>query len=218
MKVDRKKRQLLILGGLLVVLGFTLFRMVFPSNETPGGIPSSQATKSVGVLDLKDIYLKRNPKKSGGRKETSFQEIDPTIHLDWLENFDPGTPLNARNMFSQEAAAPEQSVAESRPRGRRNAAPPVSAGPGTPSASNPVPGYSRPPTIPVSINLKFYGTAFDPMKKKRQGFFAEGETVFFASEGDLLASRYRILKIGESSAEIEDVSSKLRRQINLTTQ
>ena len=73
-----------------------------------GKIPVGQAVKSPAVLDLKDIYLKRNPKKSGGRKETSFQDIDPTIHLELLESFDPGSPLNARNMFSQESAPSER--------------------------------------------------------------------------------------------------------------
>ena len=219
MKVDRKKRQLIILGGLFIILMFSLFRLIFQSNDTPGKIPGGQVVKSSVVLDLKDIYLKRNPKKSGGKKETSFKDMDPAIHLERLENFDPGSPLNARNMFSQELP-PEPVASRGNPRNRRAGAPAVPGGGSDDlGTGNPAPGFGRSPVAPAAvINLKFFGTAFDPMRKKRQGFFSEGDTVFFASEGDLLASRYRIIKIGDTTAEIEDVASKLRRQINLTTQ
>ena len=219
MKSDPKKRQLIILGGLFIVLLFSLYRLLSQSNDAPGKVPSGQAVKSPAALDLKDIYLKRNPKRSGGRKETSFQDIDPTIHLERLESFDPGDPLNARNMFSQETPTSERMVAAENPRKKRAGMSAVPEGPDTTEAANLVPGLGRAPaTAAVAINLKFYGTAFDPLRKRRQGFFSEGDTVFFASEGDLLANRYRIIKIGDTTAEIEDVGSKLRRQINLTTQ
>jgi hypothetical protein len=219
MKVDRKKRQLIILGGLFIILLFSLYRVIFQSGETSGKIPPSQAVKSPSVLDLKDIYLKRNPKKSGGRKETSFQDIDPAIHLERLENFDPGSPLNARNMFSQESAPPDQMASRGNPRNKKAVGSAVPEGPDVPGTGNPVPGFGRAAGVPaVVINLKFFGTVFDPLRKRRQGFFSEGDTVFFASEGDLLASRYRIIKIGDTTAEIEDVASKSHRQINLSTQ
>ena len=219
MKTNRKRKQLVLLGGLFIILLFSLYRVFFQSNDTPGKDSVGQSVKSPAVLDLKDIYLKRNPKKSGGRKETSFQDIDPTIHLELLEGFDPGSPLNARNMFSQEAAPAERISSAGNLRNKRPAGSAAPEGPDTLGASNPGPGFGRAPVTPTAvINLKFFGTAFDPMRKKRQGFFSEGDTVFFASEGDLLASRYRIIKIGDTTAEIEDVGSKLRRQINLTTQ
>lgn len=219
MKESRKRKQLILLGGLFLILLFFLYPLFFQSNDTPGKNPVGQAVKSPAVLDLKDIYLKRNPKKSGGRKETSFQDIDPTIHLELLESFDPGSPLNARNMFSQESAPSERIPATGNLRNKRPAGSATPERLDSSGTSNPVPGIGRGPMAPSAvINLKFFGTAFDPMRKKRQGFFSEGDTVFFASEGDLLASRYRIIKIGDTTAEIEDVASKLRRQINLTTQ
>jgi hypothetical protein len=219
MKLDRKKRQLIILGGLFLILLFSLYRTLFQSNDTPGRISSGQVVKSSVVLDLKDIYLKRNFKKSGGRKETSFKDIDPTIHLERLENFDPGSPLNARNMFSQETAPPEQIASRGNPRNKRGTGAAVPEAAGTLGLGSPVSGFGRAPGTPAAvINLKFFGTVFDPSRKKRQGFFSEGDTVFFASEGDLLASRYRIIKIGDTTAEIEDVASKLHRQINLASQ
>ena len=53
---------------------------------------------------------------------------------------------------------------------------------------------------------------------RSQGFFADGDEVYLAFEGDLVANRYRVVRIGDSTAEIEEVSSKTKRQINLVTQ
>jgi len=218
MKADPKKRQFIILGGLLLILAFTLYRMLFQSEDNSGKAPASQAAKSPMVVDLKDIYLKRNPKKSGGKKETSFQEIDPTIHLERLENFDPGDPLNARNMFSQEAASGRPAGATN-PRIKKPSSSAVPSGSDMPGTVGTIQEPGRGAVVfSMPLNLKFYGTAFDPIRKKRQGFFSEGDNVFFASEGDLLANRYRIIRIGDTTAEIEDVGSKMRRQITMATQ
>ena len=219
MKADPKKRQFIILGGLLLILAFTLYRMLSQSNDPSGKGPASQVVKSSAVLDLKDIYLKRNPRKSGGKKETSFQEINPTIQLERLENFDPGNPLNARNMFSQEAPASDRAAGSTNPRNKKPGGSAVSDGSDSPGTANAIPAPGRGAVVPsAAINLKFYGTAFDPIRKKRQGFFSEGDNVFFASEGDLLANRYRVIRIGDTTAEIEDVGSRMRRQITMTTQ
>jgi hypothetical protein len=218
MKADPKKRQFIILAGLLLILASTLYRLLFPSEEAPGKIPAPQNAKSPVIDDLKDIYLKRNPKKSGGKKETSFQEIDPTIHLERLENFDPGNPLNARNMFSQEVV-PDRPIGAINQRNKKTGGSAVASEPNVagPAGLGPVPGREV-VVSSIPINLKFYGIAFDPIRKKRQGFFSEGDNVFFASEGDLLANRYRIIRIGDTTAEIEDVGSKTRRQITMATQ
>jgi hypothetical protein len=57
----------------------------------------------------------------------------------------------------------------------------------------------------------------NPAQKTRQGFFADGDEVYLAFEGQLVANRYRVVHIGDASAEIEEVTSKTRRQISLVT-
>lgn len=209
MKLDRQKKQLLILCVLLGVLAFSLYRLLFSTVTTQGGLQlTTSSTTSSGLpLDLKDIYLSKGPKKTGNKKEISFQEVDPSLHLEKLTDFNPGTPLNARNMFSV-AASPNipalNTGSDSSGAGRQDAG----------SSVNPNPAPVRPPA--VIINLKFYGTKTDLADRKRHGFFADGDEVYLASEGDLVASRYRVIRIGDSSAEIEEVSSKTRRQISLT--
>ena len=61
--------------------------------------------------------------------------------------------------------------------------------------SQPQPPPTRPAPPPmVIINLKFFGIKMDLPHKGRQGFFADGDEVYLASEGDLVANRYRILR------------------------
>ena len=179
------------------------------SPGSPGTAPAVTNIPQEQALDLKDLYLTRNPRRSGRKKEISFRDIDPSIHLEKLEDFDPGTPLNARNMFSTEAVH-ERAVSA------RNSKPgsPGSAASLTPGNQSPPPTRPAPPPM-VIINLKFFGTKTDLSRKGRQGFFADGDEVYLASEGDLVANRYRILRIGDNSAEIEELSSKTRRQITL---
>lgn len=210
MKISKQQRPLLFLSGLLVILAFTLYRWLAGSEGPSGVVPGAASNPSQEqALDLKDIYLKKNLRRSPLRKEVSFRDIDPSIHLEKLQNFDPGSPLNARNMFSAEAVQDKVVPA-------RNAKP----GAGAPSSST-MPAVqptviSRPPQPPtVIISLKFFGTKTDLGHKSRQGFFADGDAVYLASEGDLVANRYRILRIGDSSAEVEELSSKTRRQLTL---
>ncbi|MCI0621937.1 MAG: hypothetical protein L0387_09745 [Acidobacteria bacterium] len=210
MTLNKQQRQVLILSGLLAMLAFTLYRWFASSNGPSGGAGTAAlAVPQDLALDLKDLYIKRSSRRSGPKKETSFREIDPSLHLEQLEEFDPGSPLNARNMFSVEAQ-PERIVAGRNPR------PGMPGSSASAAAGSQAPPVSRPPQPPaVIINLKFFGTKTDLLQKSRQGFFVDGDEVYLASEGDLVANRYRILRIGDSSAEIEELSSKTRRQISL---
>src|SRR5262249_15550340 len=134
----------------------------------------------------------------------------PSLHLEKLNDFDPGSPLNARNMFSSEGSQTRVVAAAKNPK-------PGAAVPSTNPTSGPqISSVSRPVSTPtVLIHLKFFGTKLNLHYKSRQGFFAEGDQVYLASEGDLVANRYRILHIGDNSAEIEELSSKTRRQLSL---
>jgi len=67
-----------------------------------------------------------------------------------------------------------------------------------------------PPTCPPScppINLKFFGTATRP-NGKRQAFLLQGDDVFLASEGDIVARKYRIVSISANSLQVEDMANQ----------
>lgn len=210
MKISKKQRPVLILSGLLAVLAFTLYQWFSGSAGPPGTLPAALPNlPQEQALDLKDLYLRRSPRRTGLKKETSFRDIDPSLHLEKLEGFDPGSPLSARNMFSAEAVQERVVTAGNSKPGTAGSSASVTTGSPPALISRPAP----PPT--VIINLKFFGTKTDLRHKSRQGFFADGDEVYLASEGDLVANRYRILRIGDSSAEVEELSSKTRRQISL---
>jgi hypothetical protein len=209
MTLNKQQKQVLFLSGLLAVLAFTLYRWLAGSAGSSSVLPSALPNvPQEQALDLKDLYLKRNPRRNALKKETSLRDIDPSLHLEKLADFDPGSPLNARNMFSVQAMQ-ERVVTARNPKPEPNG----SSASLSPSQATQI---SRPPPTPtVIINLKFFGTKTDVSHKSRQGFFADGDAVYLASEGDLVANRYRILRIGDSSAEVEELSSKTRRQISL---
>ena len=72
-----------------------------------------------------------------------------------------------------------------------------------------------PPPSPPPIDLKFFGWASQP-GEPRAIFLARGTDVFVAHEGDIVARRYKVLRITPSSVEIEDVLSNNKQSIPLS--
>lgn len=69
-----------------------------------------------------------------------------------------------------------------------------------------------PPPPPPPINLKFWGWASQPGEAKAV-FLAQGDNGFVAHEGEIIARRYKVVRIGPSSVEIEDLLSNNRQSI-----
>lgn len=80
----------------------------------------------------------------------------------------------------------------------------------------------KPPTAPViqpppppptrallPPNLKYFGYGTVPNGTPRRAFFTDGEEDYIVSEGDTLLGRYRILKIGNTNVEFQEISSGL---------
>jgi hypothetical protein len=75
--------------------------------------------------------------------------------------------------------------------------------------TGPPPPPPPPPTCPPScppINLKFFGTATRP-NGSRQAFLLQGEDVFLASPGDIVARKYKIVSIAANSIQVEDLTN-----------
>lgn len=60
------------------------------------------------------------------------------------------------------------------------------------------------PPPPPPINLKFFGTVTHA-NGVRQAFLLQGEDVFLASQGDIVARKYRIVSISANSLQVEDL-------------
>ncbi len=77
------------------------------------------------------------------------------------------------------------------------------------------PAGPPPPPPPPPINLKFFVFANQPGEPKRI-FLSQGDDVFVAGEGEIVNRRYRIVRIGPSWVEIEDVLTNHSENIPLT--
>ena len=83
-------------------------------------------------------------------------------------------------------------------------------------AEPPKPAAPPPPPPPPPIPLKYYGYAGAPRAgSKLKAFFLEGEDTFVVGENDMVKSRYRIVRIGATSAEVEDTVSKNKQTLRL---
>jgi hypothetical protein len=97
-----------------------------------------------------------------------------------------------RNIFSAISAPPPMVIPKNVPSARPGAAGPVAP---------PVPTGPPPPP---PINLKYFGTAVR-LNGKRQAFLLDGENVYLASEGDIVARKYRIANISATNIRVEDL-------------
>jgi hypothetical protein len=96
-------------------------------------------------------------------------------------------------------------------------APPPDTTPNPPTPApnpNPVPVEKRVSPLPV----KFYGYGVVPVNGARLAFFTDGDDVIIVGEGETLMGRFRILRIGNTSLEYEELGSGLRGTANLEEQ
>jgi hypothetical protein len=70
-----------------------------------------------------------------------------------------------------------------------------------------------PQPSPVQVNVKFYGYIDDPRTGARRAFFTNGEDIFIAGIGDTLENRLRVMRIGNDTVELMEVSSSRRTTI-----
>ncbi len=111
--------------------------------------------------------------------------LDPTLRFDLLKSSEDVTYKgNGRNIFSSQAPPPQEipSVVKS------------------PVVDNTPP----PPPPPPPSGLKFYGYA-GPKNGGKKIFLIKGEDIFLAKEGDVVDRRYKIVRVGTTSVEVQDV-------------
>jgi hypothetical protein len=107
-----------------------------------------------------------------------------------------------RNIFS--ATAPPVEPPKPTPAQLRAAAAYAAAHPAPP-----------PPPPPLDVPATFFGYVTDARTGRKQAFFTDGDDVFIAGEGEILLGRFRVLKIGNDTAEIEEVSSGRRATLTM---
>jgi hypothetical protein len=132
------------------------------------------------------------PRVSADAKFVPLSVQEPQLRLDLLAKLQKEESLSAhRNIFN---ATP----------------PPPPPKPGTnPDGTSKVVGPPVPPPIPpVQVPGEFFGYAVRPAPSgTRFGFFKNGDDVLVVAEGDKFLSNYRLIHIGNDSADVEEISS-----------
>ena len=191
MKVGAEDRNKLIAAIVLMALAAFGVYTLLSRPETPP-VAAAPATAST-----------RRPaaRRAAPRVATPAGEsLDPTLRLDLLRASEGMKYEGAgRNIF----------------RGEAGELPKAAANPLKDAAKQAPPAPTGPPP-PPPINLKFYGFANRPGDPAKKVFLSEGDNIFIAGEGEVVNRRYKVVKIGQSSVEIEDLLSNNKRTIPLT--
>ncbi len=73
-----------------------------------------------------------------------------------------------------------------------------------------------PPEPPLVVPATFFGYATNPKTRNRLAFFSTPDDVFIVGEGGMLMNRYRLLRIGNVSADLEEVGSGKHATMQMT--
>jgi hypothetical protein len=132
------------------------------------------------------------PQVSADAKFAPLSVQEPQLRLDLLAKLQKEESLTAhRNIFNATPPPPELTPEQKREQERRY-----------PTAPAPTP----PP--PVQVPGEFFGYAVRPAPSGRRfAFFKNGDDVLVVAEGDSFLSNYRLIHIGNDSADVEEISS-----------
>jgi len=216
---EKEKKKVVFLVVLTVAAAYLLYSNVFSS--APGAGPGASPGASAARPATPDAHPQAaaqsttTPTTASGRAAASRRtsqefrpvwkrktavdtsSIDPKLRLDLLAKVQAVELGQAeRNLFQFGVAAAPALPKEPRPiipktpeqiRQEQEAAA---------AASQPPP----PPPIP----LKYYGYTAQRVDGHKRAFFLDGDDIFVAAEGDVVKRRYKVVRIGISSAVVED--------------
>jgi hypothetical protein len=190
---DRNK---LIAGLILTGVAVLMVYNAFPGGRgvPPAGAPRPSAPAA-------------SAQKRGGKTGLPPPEaLEPKLRLDLLAKSLGVTyePTGGRNVFAYFVPPPPplpQPVVN-----------PVRPGGSTPgSVGAMTPGMAQVQPIP----LTYYGYVYEPTGTSKKVLLRMGEEIFIAQEGSVVAKRYRIVKIGVNTVEVEDLVTKGRQTLVL---
>ena len=177
-----------------------------PANAPGPMAPSiARPTKRVAQNGLSGAPKEFKP-YIGMPKNMDPSEVDPTLHLAALVRLqDVKVDGTSRSLFEISAAPPVAAteIAKLHEPDKIKLSPFI--GPIQPKPPPPTPVPSAPP-----IPLKFYGFVNPARPDIKRAFFTDqsGEDITIAGEGEMIKKRYKVIRIGVNSAEVEDTQFK----------
>jgi hypothetical protein len=162
----------------VLVMAYEIIPMLTESS-TPGS--SAEAAAPMPVTP------RVSSRPSAKAKAPKVENLDPTLRLDLLTASEKTQyEGNGRNIF---VSQPDEVKIPT---------------PVAPAVTEQATYTPPPPPPPKPIPLKFYGFASSPGEPKKI-FLKNGDDVFVAGEGEIVDRRYKVLRITNTSVEIQDV-------------
>ena len=213
-------KKVMVLIGLAVAAPFAYYYGT--STDTPVTPPSSPKTSRVSLPVVEPTAITRPAPRAatrtaarGGNEDFhpslklpddfDLSKVDPTLRTDLLarvrEVGDVGGPRSLFEFYTPPPPPPKDvpPIKPTIPNPATFAEAAAKAAPPKPPAPPP------PPPIP----LKYFGYEGTPRGGGRlRALFVDGEENFVVKENDTIKNRYRIVRIGTTSAEVEDTVSK----------
>ena len=229
MTLGAEPKKLAILGGLVAVALVALYvNSSGDSSPTPTPTPTQHPspdaaadvtpnkttgpTRTAGRPAMAEIHPRVLGTRPDDLKNAPPDKIDPGLRLDLLANVVAVAPIEAgRNMFQFGAAPPPDKPIPAVPTN-------VQPIPITHPAPPPVVASNTPPAPPPAppINLKYYGFKISKADGHRLAFLLDGDDIFLASENETVKQRYRIVRISQTSIDIEDTQAKSTQTLKIT--
>ncbi len=231
---NRKKREMYILGGLVLIGGYLFYDNVLSSPSSPAPsrpskpavqkgpagrpatVPGDEApyseTQAANRRPAASSHLSeefRPSMKHRPEEHLDPMTIDPTLRTDLLAkvqavNMEGGS----RNLFA--AGAPPLPP---EPKVTVNPAVQVAGRIGPQPPAPPPPKPAEPP--PPPINLKYYGYSSARCDNRKHAFFLDGDEILVGAEGETVKKRYKVLRIGVNSVVMEDTQYKHEQTLPL---
>jgi len=219
---DNRKKTITAaaLGAVALICIIYAYNQLFggPSSPPPVSAPASTTAEAPVVTPAATSGTTRSasvkPAMPGGnapgvaatKMATTSSSLDPTLdetamlRTESLEYSGTG-----RNIFSAIYVPPPPPIPTHMP-------PPRPTGPVGPPPPPPPPP-TCPPTCPP-INLKFFGTA-KRINGQIQAFLLQGEDVYLASQGDIVARKYKIVSIAATNIQVTDLQNSNTQTLTL---
>jgi hypothetical protein len=236
LQLGAEPKKVAILGVLLAVFAAVLYWNTGSEIPEPGGgaplgttrpAASGPATLPAPVRTAPRAEVPRRTPASQRNRLAEFRpslkaireaavdpaQLDPTLKLDALTRLQAARYEGGnRSLFdfssvgTLAAAAKIPQVKPVKPAFN----PDEFVGPRKPEPEPPKPKPQAPP-----IPLKYYGFVQQSKPGPRRGFFLDGEDILVAAEGETVRNRYKVVRIGLTSVEMEDIEFKQTQTLPL---
>jgi len=185
------------------------------SNKTPAqGAPADSGTPRRAKSEEREFRPSVKPKRGEARPDPTT--IDPTLRLDLLAKLQQVNVDGVHRSifdFGQPPPSPEAvklALAASKVKPPNPLTPPA-------KPATPVVAVAEPPKAPP-IPFKFYGYTSPSNQPNKRAFFMEGDDIHVVREGEVVKSRYKIVRIGVNSVVVEDLQFKSQQTLPLEEQ